>query len=215
MPPRASRDGASERDCVPARGTRLLVREGNPYGHVTLCSVEPARVLGSFATEGGRTWAADRGERNVFISGIPVPAPKKADLTTPEYTVFYDHVAVNLLSGAVQRARTKEPTADVPGRDIVVAANGETVAVGSHANLAFFSTKPFRSVSSVKLEGSFGGVDSSYHLTPDLLLLPDGLTLLATYRHTEYSPPDRRPSEVRYAWLASLKTRKLTTQGTC
>jgi hypothetical protein len=196
-------------------GTHLLVREGDPYSHVSLCGLEPARVLASFATEGGRTWVADRNEQNVFISGVPVPAPKKADLMTPEYTAFYDHIAVELLSGAVQRVRTKETTADVPGRDLVVAADGETVAVGSDANLAFLSTKPFRPVSSLKLEGWFGGDGtSSTNRTPNLFVLPDGLTLLATYRHTEYGTPDGRPSEVCYAWLASLKTRKLITQGT-
>jgi hypothetical protein len=200
---------------VLADGARWIVREGDSTGRVTLCSLEPSRVLAAYSTWGDKTWLTDRKERVLFVSGIPVRSTptKMKDVLEPDVVEFFDHVSVDLASGRAQRIRTREETAGVPGRDMVLAANGGTLAVGSYARIELFSTEPFRCVDSLKLEIDFGSFDSSYDMSPQFTLMGDGATVAATLVNPGYIRPQSVYAPDRRLWLVSLNTRKLILRG--
>jgi hypothetical protein len=181
-----------------AHGSRLLLRAPNPFADVIVCAVEPGHVLARFPTEGGHTWVIDRDEQHVLISGIPTATKE-----------IVEHAEVDAVSGAAQRLRTKEETADIPGRAVLLGPDGGTLLVGSHRLLTLFSTKPFQRVASLKLSTEFGSFDSSYNLTPRLTLLPDGTTVEAVIETTDNPPPTGQPVQTEHVWRVSLATRRL------
>ena len=161
---------------------RLLVESGSPHSDITLCGVDSGRALATFATKGSTTAIFDAAEKSLYVSGAVVAAtiPQDSLGGGPEASSLVDHYAVNPVTGAAQRVRTKEATTDIPGRDMAVSADGATLVVATHALLRFFSTRPFRVLSDIALDAPV--LDSSYDATPALTILPDGKTLLATYR---------------------------------
>lgn len=202
-------------------GSRLLVRaggdSGSPTGAVTLCSLDPARVLARFEAVGARVWTTTADEKTLFLSGIPVPSKARTGSMPDTFTALVDSVAIDTTTGAVQRVRQKEATSDIPGRDMVLAADGSTLAVGSHAMITFFETHPLKATTPLKLEIDFGNFDSSYDLTPSLELLPDGSTMTASIDGAPLAVPgmaNKAPTEYGHVWLVSLKTRQVVLRGT-
>lgn len=95
----------------------------------------------------------------------------------------------------------------MPGRHMVLGADGETLVVATHEQIRFFSLHPFRALSEVVLEVVLEGpaIDSSYNLTPALTILPDANTLLAAYGVVAGSAFE--------IWILSIRDRAVLHHG--
>lgn len=194
-------------------GNRLLISEGTPYSKIAVCALDTGRLVQRIEAEGDNTVLVNHDEKQLFVSGIPVPSAKR-DPLKPEFTALFDHLRLDLGTGSNQRLRTKESTADVPGRDMQLTGDEKTLIVASNRRVTLFETSPFRVLASVDLGPASVALDSSYNVTPSLHLLPDGKTLLALYVVTDYVPPRGEARQRFDVWVLSTEARKVIYRGT-
>ncbi len=191
-------------------GDELLVRAGSVYTHVTLCSADMARVVGHWAAVGEETTALDATGRTLFVSGIeavPPPADPTGQMPT---SALFDHLAVDVASGRTERTRTREGTADVPGRDTLFVDAASTLVVSHGYAVTFFATHPLRRVAESQI--TIPGLDSSYSATLALHPLGTSDGVLGEYV-VEGSGPSG-PTRTTLAWFLSARARKVLFEGT-
>jgi hypothetical protein len=197
-----------------AGGTRLLVTENLPVTSVTLCGLDPARVILHSSISGTKPWLTDPHEKTLYLSGLSLPPPLngrdyKADLPTTE---IYEHRQIDLRSGVAARARVKESAPVLVEHALSLSDDQQTLVVASHLQLALFATKPFHWLSSISLEKGMEGFDSSYNLTPEVRLLADGRSALAFFDLSWVTGFGQPPRKIELS-LISLTKHRLELRG--
>ena len=194
--------------------TRLLVTENAPVTSVTLCSLQPMRVLFQSPLYGSKPWLTDATERTLFLSGSPLPQRHNAGDSSADLPVTetYDHRAIDLHSGVVALARVKEISSLFSEHALSLSADERTLVVASHLQAALFATRPFHWLGSISLAQGAPGLDSSYDLTPEIRLLSDGNTALALFDLSWTTYPAAPEPNVQLSVL-SLPQRRVLLRG--
>jgi hypothetical protein len=197
-----------------ASGTCLLVTENSPVTSVTLCGLDPARVILHSSISGSNPWLTDPDEKTLYLSGLTLPPPlnerdSSADLPTTE---VYEHRAIDLHSGVAARVRVKESVPVLVEHALSLSADRQTLVVASHLQVALFATKPFHWLSSISLDKGMEGFDSSYNLTPQVRLLADRRTALAFFDLSWSTELGQPPRKIELS-LISLTKHRLELRG--
>ena len=199
---------------VLAEGTRLLTFAEPPSGNVLLCDVATGRTLFQSPIVGFEPWQTDAKERMLYLSGLPVRSPRTSSSLGDEsdFNRTFEHVALDLHTGASARVRTKHSVTDIAALTPSLSRDGSSLLVASHLQVTLLATKPLRVQATVSLETVAKGWDSSENLSPILhLLSEDGRTVLALFDLRRFG--DDQSALQTEAWLISLGQRKVLLHG--